>query len=219
MGNVVGTSIYLLAVMASLGAFDTIYFHEWKARLAHLPEAQPELSLHAARDFIYGILFASLPYLAWHGLFAIGLAGLFLAEIAITLADFVIEDRVRKVLGGVYPGERITHALMGLVYGAATATAVPVIWQWWLMPTGILVEPAPIPVALRGAMVLMAVGVSASGTRDLHAAIELHHPAQGGCEAARGEGSGLPRTEAGGGRAAATASASAAADGSPRGTR
>jgi hypothetical protein len=169
------TSIYLLVVMASLGAFDTIYFHEWKARLPHLPEARPELVLHAARDFIYGIIFASLPFLAWHGFFAMVLAGLFLAEIVITLADFVTEDRVRKVLGGVYPGERVTHAVMGLVYGAVMATAAPVIWQWWLVPTAIIVEPAAIQAALSYTMLLMAAGVTASGARDLHAAIELRY--------------------------------------------
>jgi hypothetical protein len=174
-----GTSIYLLAVMASLGAFDTIYFHEWKARLPHLPEARPELVLHAARDFIYGIIFASLPFLAWHGFFAMVLAGLFLAEIVITLADFVIEDRVRKVLGGVYPGERVTHAVMGLVYGAVMATAVPIIWQWWSMPTAIIVESAAIPVALRYTMLVMAVGVIASGARDLCSAIELRYQPTG----------------------------------------
>ena len=104
---------------------------------------------------------------------------MFLAEIVITLADFVIEDRVRKVLGGVYPGERVTHAVMGLVYGAVMATAVPIIWQWWSMPTAIIVESAAIPVALRYTMLVMAVGVIASGARDLCSAIELRYQPTG----------------------------------------
>ena len=168
------TSLYLLAIMASLGAFDTIYFHESRAKLPLLPGAEAELALHASRDFIYGILFAALPLVAWCGLFAIVLGGLLLAEIVITLADFVTEDRVRKALGGVYPGERVTHAIMGLVYGAVLATIVPVIRRWSMMPTGLVVEPAAIPVALRYLMILMAAGVSASGVRDLYAAMKLH---------------------------------------------
>jgi hypothetical protein len=94
-----------------------------------------------------------------------------LAEIAITLADFVIEDRVRKVLGGVYPVERIAHAVMGLVYGAALANAAPVILRWWRMPTGIAVEVSSIPAGLRYVMIIMAFGVSASGLRDLYAPV------------------------------------------------
>ena len=101
-----------------------------------------------------------------------------MAEIVITLADFVTEDRVRKALGGVYPGERVTHAIMGLVYGAVLATIVPVLRQWLLLSTGLVVEPAAIPVALRYLMILMAVGVSASGMRDLYAAIKLHQAGQ-----------------------------------------
>jgi hypothetical protein len=171
-------SLYLLAIMAMLGAFDTIYFHEWRAKLPSLRGAEVELTLHASRDFIYGILFASLPMVAWHGTFAIVLGGLLLAEIAITLADFVIEDSVRKVLGGVYPGERVTHAVMGLVYGAALATAAPVILSWWMMSTGITDETTAIPAGLRYVMIVMAFGVSASGLRDLSAALELGRSAR-----------------------------------------
>jgi hypothetical protein len=166
-------SLYLFAMMALLGAFDTIYFHEWKARLPLLRDAEVELTLHASRDFIYGILFVSLLLIAGQGSFAIVLVGLLLAELAITSADFVIEDRVRKVLGGVYPGERVTHAVMGLVYGAALAAAAPVILKWWRMPTGITVEASSIPSGLRYVMIIMAFGVSASGLCDLYAAVRF----------------------------------------------
>jgi hypothetical protein len=65
------TSLHLLAMMALLGAFDTIYFHEWKAKLPSLRGAEVELILHASRDFIYASLLASLPVVTWHGTFAI----------------------------------------------------------------------------------------------------------------------------------------------------
>ena len=59
-------ALCLLAFQGVIGAFDTIYYHEWKA---HLPArgraAAAELKLHAIRDFLYTVIFASLPWLAW----------------------------------------------------------------------------------------------------------------------------------------------------------
>jgi hypothetical protein len=60
--------LYLLAALAFLGAFDTLYYHEWRARLPVLGRsARSELQLHALRDFVYAILFFTLPWLAWRG--------------------------------------------------------------------------------------------------------------------------------------------------------
>lgn len=54
--------LYLLAALALLGAFDTLYYHEWRARLPALQKsADSELRLHAFRDFVYSILFLGLP--------------------------------------------------------------------------------------------------------------------------------------------------------------
>src|SRR5262245_4643076 len=41
----------------------------------------------------------------------------------LTLTDFVVEIRVRKPLRDVYGGERVTHAVMGILYGAMVARA------------------------------------------------------------------------------------------------
>ena len=48
------TAIWLLFVQALLGAFDTLYYHEYRLRLPHGHAAKTELRLHAARDFAYG---------------------------------------------------------------------------------------------------------------------------------------------------------------------
>ena len=170
------TVLLLLAVQGALGAFDTLYYHEWRARLPALgPAARDELRLHAARDFSYAILFGTLPSVAWQGLWAVVLAALLLEEIVITLADFVVEDRVRRPLGGVYPGERVTHAVMGLIYGAALANLVPILAEWWAAPTAISARHEPVPGVLRWLLGLMAVGVALSGVRDLCAAVGLPH--------------------------------------------
>jgi hypothetical protein len=164
------TALGLLLAQGALGAFDTLYFHEWKARLpARGAAVGRELRLHAARDFVYAVLFATLPWLAWRGWWAGLLALLLVTEIAITLADFVVEDMVRAPLGGVYAGERVTHAVMGIVYGAFLAFLLPALARWWSAPTELLRSPAAVPGPIRAALAAMAVGVLLSGIRDLAA--------------------------------------------------
>jgi hypothetical protein len=138
-------------------------------------EAASELKLHAARDFLYAALFGTLPGIAWQGEWVILLAGVFLAEIVLTLTDFVVEIAVRKQLGDVYAGERVTHAVMGILYGAMVANLIPVLVRWWARPTALVVEWAEIPDLPRWALFVMAAGVSVSGLRDLYAALELPH--------------------------------------------
>ncbi len=127
----------------------------------------------ACEDFVYAILFFTLPWIAWHGLYVIALAGLFLLEVALTLWDFVVEDWIRKPLGGLYPGERIMHALMGIVYGAMLASIVPTLRVWWSQSTALIKSPPKLPEGLRWTMMAMAVGVVLSGLRDLCAAAGL----------------------------------------------
>lgn len=168
------TALWLLAVQGVIGAFDTMYYHEWRARLpARGTQAASELRLHALRDFLYAILFGTLPWLAWQGAWVVVLAVVLVAEIALTLADFVVEITVRRALGDVYAGERITHAVMGILYGGMLANLLPQIWAWWSLPTGLVVAAAPVPAWLRGLLLLMATGVFLSGVRDLYAALGL----------------------------------------------
>ncbi|HEV8676781.1 MAG TPA: hypothetical protein VGX21_22315 [Methylomirabilota bacterium] len=170
------TALWLLALQGVIGAFDTLYYHEWRARLpARGRAAAPELRLHAARDGFYAVLFGTLPWMAWQGAWAVALAGVIVAEIVLTLWDFVVEIAVRRTLGDVYAGERVTHAAMGILYGAMLASLVPALREWWALPTGLVVAPAPIPEWLQAALALMAGGVFASGLRDLYAALALPH--------------------------------------------
>jgi hypothetical protein len=161
------TVLWLFAAQSVLGAFDTLYYHEYKARLVAVPAAHRELMLHAARDFIYTILFATLPFVAWHGLLVLLLGFLITAEIGITIADFIEEDHARRALGGVYPGERASHTVMALIYGAVLASFFPVLVVWFQAPTGFSWEPPPVPDALRVLIVLGAGGVFVSGVRDV----------------------------------------------------
>lgn len=165
--------LYLLALQGVIGAFDTLYFHEWKARLPARPSAAGELRLHAARSFLYALLFGTLPWLAWCGSWVIALGATITTEILLTLADFVVEIAARKPLGDVYAAERVTHALMGILYGAAIANLIPVLHRWWVQPSRLLPIPAPAPDWLRLALLAIALGVFLSGARDLYAGLGL----------------------------------------------
>ena len=167
-------ALWLLLVQGLLGAFDTLYYHEWRARLpGRAAQARSELRLHAWRDFIYAVVFVTLPWIAWQGGFCLVLGGLLTAEIAITLADFIVEDRVRAPWGGVYSGERATHAIMGITYGAMLAYLVPELMRWWAQPAAMVYSPHPLPEAVRWTLTAMGAGVLLSGLRDLAAVFEL----------------------------------------------
>ena len=172
------TALWLLAIQGLIGAFDTVYYHEWRARLPARPEiTAPELKLHAVRDFLYAVIFGTLPWLAWEGAWAAALAAVFITEIVLTMADFVIEIDVRRSLGDVYAGERVTHAVMAILYGAALAMLVPSIAAWWPQPTALRIAPPMVPGPLRWLLMVMAIGVFLSGARDLYAAGRLPHGA------------------------------------------
>jgi hypothetical protein len=171
------TVLWLLALLGVLGAFDTLYYHEFRGQLpARLPGLRPELKLHALRDFIYVVVFGTLPWLAWQGAWLLLFAMLLLAEIVITISDFIVEDRVRKPLGGLFAGERATHAIMGIVYGAMLANLVPVLLDWWRRPTAVAVDPPAAPLLLRLGLTALAAGIFVSGLRDTYAVLGFPQP-------------------------------------------
>jgi len=168
------TVLWLLAIQGVVGAFDTFYFHEWRARLpAGGAQTAPELKLHAWRSFLYAVIFATLPWVAWQGWWVLVLALVLVAEIVFTMWDFIVEIAVRKPLGDVYAGERVTHAIMGIVYGGMLAFLIPILLSWWSLPTALVARPLSELSLLEWALLLMALGVFLSGARDLYAALGL----------------------------------------------
>jgi len=152
-------AIWILMIQACLGAFDTLYYHEYKLRLPHGDHSKVELRLHAARDLAYAIIIGTLGFLTWHGALAYVLGFLLLAEIVITLWDFIEEDKVRVLPAG----ERVMHTIMGIVYGAFLAYLVPQMLQWAQEPTGWGRAYHGFPAWV---LSLVAAGVFFSGVRD-----------------------------------------------------
>ena len=106
-----------------MGVFDTFYHHELTERLAWRPSQRYELKLHGVRNMMYAFLFLVLGWLEVYGIFAIAIIAVLVAEIVITLMDFVEEDMSRKLPAS----ERINHTLLAINYGAILVLLLPVL--------------------------------------------------------------------------------------------
>ncbi|CAN7326835.1 TIGR01777 family oxidoreductase [Acidovorax sp. LjRoot117] len=164
------TIFLLLSIQAALGAFDNLWHHELQARLPHRTSARYELSLHAAREAIYGVVFVGLAWFEWRGAFAAVLAGLLLIEVGITLADFLEEDRTRRLP----PFERVLHTVLTISYGLFLGLIAPVLWAWVQQPTAMALAPHG---WVSWLFTAYAVGVWTWSVRNTLAAIKLYRTA------------------------------------------
>jgi uncharacterized protein len=159
-------ALYLLLVLGILGAFDTLWYHEYQQQLPRNASARIELRLHAARDFAYALVFGSLGWIAGQGLFARLFLAILLFEIGITLWDFIEEDMTRRLPAG----ERVMHTIMAIVYGAFLAHLLPQVFQWAGQPTHLV----PVHYGLLSWILsAFAAGVFLSGVRDVVASFRL----------------------------------------------
>lgn len=125
-------ALIVLVVHGAFGAFDTLYCHEWQARLPRQPWAGPELSLHALRSFLYAAIFVGLAWFEWRGAFAWLLLALFALEYVVTLIDARVEDRTRRLSRA----ERLVHMILGATTGAYFAlVAYHASMEWIGAPT------------------------------------------------------------------------------------
>ena len=123
----------LIAIQIVMGVFDTFYHHELTERLAWRPSQRYELQLHGVRNMMYALLFLVLGWLEVYGIFAMLIIAVLVAEVIITLMDFVEEDMSRKLPAS----ERINHTLLAINYGAILVLLLPVLIDWAMQPTGV----------------------------------------------------------------------------------
>jgi len=159
-------AINLLLIQGVLGALDTLYHHELTVALPRRHSARLELAIHAVRSCCYGVLFLGIAHVAFQGVWAVIVAAVFTLEIGLTLWDFVVEDRSRKL-----PAiERIMHTVLAINAGAFFALYGLQLLQWSSLPTGL----AALDLGWRGwLLTLFAVGVTASGVRDALATLRM----------------------------------------------
>ena len=163
---VLSWAVNLLLLQGLMGGFDTVWHHELSEDLPHRPGAALELRIHAVRALFYGVLFIGVGHLGFHGAWAYALATLVLVEVALTLWDFVVEDRTRKLPAT----ERVTHSVLAINGGALFGLYGWQLAYWAALPTALTL----IDLGWRGwLLTLFGVGVSTSGLRDAFAARRL----------------------------------------------
>jgi uncharacterized protein len=156
----------LITVQIAMGAFDTFYHHEITERLAWRPSQRHELRLHGVRNMLYALLFLTLGWLEVHGVWAMIVIVVLVAELVITLLDFVEEDMSRKLPAS----ERINHTLLALNYGAILVLLMPILIEWAARP----IEIEPVSYGLWSILAAAsATGVALFGLRDLAASKRL----------------------------------------------
>lgn len=128
-------ALIIITIHGLLGTFDTLWNHEYLARLPKTQSAKVELLIHSYRAFLYGVTFIAIGVVQLNGLFAWLLFFVLVAEIFLTFWDFLEEDRSRK-LPSV---ERITHTIMGMTGGAFLAYLFPVLYEWSNITTSLVV--------------------------------------------------------------------------------
>jgi uncharacterized protein (TIGR01777 family) len=88
--------------------------------------ARRELALHSAREAIYAMLFAGFAWLQPEGAWVLVPALLLAIEVVITCADFLEEDRSRRLP----PLERVLHTLLALSCGVLLGFVAPLFATW-----------------------------------------------------------------------------------------
>ena len=124
----------LLVMQIALGGFDNLWHHELKEQLPSKREARVEVALHSGRELCYALLFAALAWWAWHGVWTAAVIGLLVIEVCITLADFIVEDRTRRLP----MTERVLHTVLAINFGAVLAIAAPTLLTWARLPSAVV---------------------------------------------------------------------------------
>lgn len=156
----------LLLVQGVLGGIDTIYHHELTVALPQRPGAKKELAIHSIRALLYGVVFAAIAHVEFHGVWIVSIAVLVLIEVGLTLWDFVVEDNSRKLPAT----ERILHTILAINGGAVFGLYAWQLMQWSALPAALVSVDYGWCSDL---LTLFAAGVAVSGVRDGLAALRL----------------------------------------------
>ena len=125
------TLFIILGVQVVLGGIDNLWHHEITERLPSKRAARHELALHATREFLYAVIFIGFAWYEWRGVWAWVLGALLAIEIVVTITDFLVEDKTRKLP----PLERFLHTVLAINFGIFIALLAPLVWQWSLLPS------------------------------------------------------------------------------------
>ena len=162
--------LWLLLLQMVLGAYDSLWHHEITQRLPARRSARRELLLHAARELLYATVFVGLAWREWRGLWAWVLGTILVAEVLLTLADFLEEDRTRRLPRA----ERVLHTVLAINYGVWLGVFIPHLYAWSRLSGGLI--PADYGWLSR-ALTVAAAAVLLVALRNLYAGLRHFRPA------------------------------------------
>lgn len=149
---------FLIALVAHgiIGGVDVVLNHELIARIPAQPNAGPEQRLHSARELVFALLFLALAWFEWHGLAALAIAALLLAELLISTRDTVLEFDTRLLP----VSERVAHVLLFVNFGIVLALLGQALLGWIRLPSGIVAADQGVLSWVLSALALGALGWS-----------------------------------------------------------
>lgn len=119
-------ALIFLIIHGLLGGIDVVINHEIKEHLPDNPELRTEVFLHSLREASFAIIFLSLAWFQWKGVWVYFIAAVLLIEIIITSIDSLVEDRLRQLS----PFERIIHIMLFINTGIYIALLAPALLEW-----------------------------------------------------------------------------------------
>jgi len=155
------TAFYLLLILAHLGVFDVLYFHNYKCKLNSRPECQREVFWHVWRHLIYALQFVWVANFRFHGWALVLLAVLYLFDIFIAWSDVLEENKSRAAQGGLPRGEYFMHIVLSLLVGFYMMATFQAVWDDRNLAAAIVYAPPEVPFILR--IYMMTMGVIAFG--------------------------------------------------------
>ncbi len=166
----------LLLIIGVLGSCDVLVFHIGRCDLATRPESQREVLLHTLRHLIYGLQFLFVAQLRAQGWALLGVAALYLADVAIALLDVWEEPASRESQGGLPRGEYLMHVVLSVLVGAYLLSIWQAVWPLRLLPTALVWSPLDVPAPLRWLMSAMAVSAFGFFLHDLRGWLRRRQP-------------------------------------------
>jgi len=127
---------FVIALVAHglIGGLDVVFNHELIARVPAQPNTGTEQRLHSARELVFAAIFFSLAWFEWHGLAALAIAALLLAEMLISTLDTVLEFDTRLLP----VSERIAHVLLFVNFGIVLTLLGQTLLAWQSLPNGVV---------------------------------------------------------------------------------
>ncbi len=127
---------FVIALLAHgvIGGVDVLLNHELIARVPSLPHARLEQALHSCREWIFATLFFATAWFGWHGMAALFIGALVLAELVVSVVDMVVEPDTRSL---PVP-ERILHVLLFVNLGIIASLLGQQLLAWAALPTAVM---------------------------------------------------------------------------------